>query len=133
MRYLLDTHVWIWSQESPERLGPKTQRALNDLTQERFVSSISSLEIARLMEAERLRFKHPFLQWKDVSLARLHAPTFALTHEIAWEAYQLPGRFHSDPADRVLVATARLENLTLLTADDSILRYPHVRTFRASA
>ncbi len=101
MRYLLDTHVWIWSQESPERLGHQTRRALNDLTQERFVSAISTFEIARMMQADRLRFKHPFPQWKDLSLGNLHALTLTLTHEIAWEAYQLPGHFHSDPADRV--------------------------------
>ena len=55
-----------------------------------------------------------------------------LTHEIAAEAYNLPGHFHKDPIDRVLVATARLERLTLITADDLILRYPHVKTAHAS-
>ena len=45
--------------------------------------------------------------------ANLHAETIGLTHEIAWDAYNLPGKFHNDPADRVLVATARLERLTL--------------------
>ena len=44
------------------------------------------------------------------------------------EAYALPGTFHRDPADRVLVATARRDGLTLVTADDRILAYPHLRT-----
>jgi len=56
-----------------------------------------------------------------------------VTHEIAWEAYNLPGAFHNDRADRVLVATARIKKLTLVTADDLILGYPHVKTLRASA
>ena len=52
----------------------------------------------------------------------------ALSSKIAAEAYRLPGEFHRDPADRILVATARLESWTLLTADRRILDYPHVRT-----
>ena len=50
---------------------------------------------------------------------------------MAWEAYNLPGKFHKDPADRILVATARLHNFTLLTADDLILRYAHVKSISA--
>jgi PIN domain nuclease of toxin-antitoxin system len=53
--------------------------------------------------------------------------------QVTAEAYELPGKFHKDPVDRVLVATARLHNLTLMTADDLILRYPHVKTLRATA
>ncbi len=133
MRYLLDTHVWIWSQESPEKLGAKTRRELSDIDRERFVSPISTLEIARLIHLGLLRLKHTFAEWKELSLAELTASAIGLTHEISWEAYNLPGTFHNDPADRVLVATARIEKLTLITADDLILRYPHVKTLRASA
>lgn len=132
MKYLLDTHVWIWSQESPERLNIKTRRELADLDQERFVSSFSTLEIARLVYLGRLRLKHRFTEWKELSLAEIGASTVGLSHEIAWEAYNLPGTFHNDPVDRVLVATARVEKLTLITADDLILRYPHVKALRAS-
>ncbi len=133
MRCLLDTHVWIWSQESPEQLGAKTRRELSDIDHERFVSAISTLEIARLMHLGLLRLKHTFAEWEELSLTELSASTIDLTHEIAWEAYNLPGTFHNDPADRVLVATARIKKLTLITADELILRYPHVKTLRASA
>ena len=51
-----------------------------------------------------------------------------MSHEVAMEAYALPGRFHRDPADRVLVAAARKNAMTLVTADDRILASPHVRT-----
>ena len=132
MRYLLDTHVWIWSQENPERLGTKTRRELVDLDAERFVSPISTLEIARLVYIGLLRLKHAFAEWKNLSLANLDAETIGLTHEIAWDAYNLPGKFHNDPADRVLVATARIERLTLMTADDLILKYPHIKALRAT-
>ena len=131
MRYLLDTHIWIWSQENPEQLGQKSRRELGDIAQERFVSAISTLEIARLIHLGLVRLRHRFTEWKQFSLAELNAATLDLTQEITWEAYNLPGRFHNDPADRVLVATARIANLTLITADDLILRYPHVKTLSA--
>ncbi len=79
-----------------------------------------------------LCLKHAFAKWKNLSLANLHAETIGLTHEIAWDAYNLPGKFHNDPADRVLVATAKIERLTLMTADDLILKYPHVRVLCAT-
>jgi PIN domain nuclease of toxin-antitoxin system len=129
--YLLDTHIWIWSQENPEDLSQKSRRGLSDLARERFVSAISTLEIARLIRIGLLRLRHRFAEWKQFSLAELNAATIDVTHEIAWEAYNLPGKFHNDPADRILVATARITNLTLITADDLILRYPHVRTLSA--
>jgi len=131
VRYLLDTHIWIWSQENPEQLGQKSRRELGDIAQERFVSAISTLEIARLIHLGLVRLRHRFTEWNQFSLAELNAATLDLTQEIAWEAYNLPGRFHNDPADRVLVATARIANLTLITADDLILRYPHVKTLSA--
>jgi len=133
VRYLLDTHVWIWSQESPEQLSTKSRRELSNIDHERVVSAISTLEIARLMHLGLLRLKHTFAEWEELSLTELSASTIDLTHEIAWEAYNLPGTFHNDPADRVLVATARIKKLTLITADELILRYPHVKTLRASA
>ena len=131
MSYLLDTHIWIWSQENPEQLGQKSRRELADIAQERFVSAISALEIARLIHLGLLRLRHRFAEWKQFSLEELNAATLDVSHEIAWEAYNLPGKFHKDPADRVLVATARIANLTLITADDLILRYPHVKTLSA--
>ena len=133
MMLLLDTHVWIWSQENPERLGREARHRLANPDEQRFVSPISTFEIARLLYLGLLHLKHPFAEWRTLSLGHLHAATTPLTHEIAAEAYSLPAHFHKDPIDRVLVATARLERLTLVTADDLILRYPHVKTLRASA
>ena len=131
MKLLLDTHVWIWSQEQVERLGQKTRAALSDLAQQRFVSAISTFEIARLVRIGLLRFHQPFPQWKQEALGELRAHTIDLTHEISWEAYNLPEPFHNDPADRILVATARLHDFLLVTADDLILRYKHVKTLSA--
>jgi PIN domain nuclease of toxin-antitoxin system len=131
MKFLLDTHIWIWSHEAVERLGSKTKASLSDVGQQRFVSAISTFEIARLIARGLLRFRQPFPQWKEDSLRELHAVALNVTHEIAWEAYNLPGIFHNDPADRILVATARLHDLIVVTADDLILRYAHVKTAAA--
>jgi PIN domain nuclease of toxin-antitoxin system len=132
MKLLLDTHVWLWSQEQVERLGRKTRAALSDLNQQRFISAISTFEIARLVSRGLLQFHQPFPYWQEDALRELHAQTIDVTHEIAWEAYNLPGLFHNDPADRILVATARLHDFLLVTADDLILRYAHVKTISAT-
>ena len=126
LRILLDTHVWIWSQESLDLLGPNARDILADEENELLVSTVSSLEIARLIEGGRLTLAGRLQTWIGESLDALLAATIPLSHEIAIAAYELPGQFHRDPADRILVATATVYDLTLMTADDRILAYPHV-------
>jgi PIN domain nuclease of toxin-antitoxin system len=133
MRLLLDTHIWIWAQESPEKFGRQARALLEDTANTVSVSAIAALEIARLVFFRRLQLNEPASVWIADSVQSLGAQMLDVTPQIAAEAYELPGTFHKDPADRVLVATARLHNLTLLTADNFILRYPHVNTLRASA
>lgn len=131
MRLLLDTHVWIWSQEAPDRIGPRAQAAI--LAPEAWigVSTVSSLEIARLVHVGLLKLAHPLERWITRSLRLLEADTIELSHAIAVGAYALPEPFAKDPADRLLVATARLRHLTLLTADERLLEYPHVASMDA--
>ncbi len=94
----------------------------------RHVSPVSTLEIARLIEAGLIVLSQPLLHWVRHSGEDLVLETLPFSHEVAAEAYALPGEFHRDPADRQLVATARLANCTFLTADQRILAYPHVAT-----
>ncbi len=133
MTLLLDTHVWIGAQESPEKFGRRARALLEDVTNSVSISAIAALEIARLVFLRRIQLAEPASAWVAESVRSLGAQSLDVTQQIAAEAYELPGNFHKDPVDRVLVATARLHNLTLLTADDLILRYPHVKTLRASA
>ena len=128
MKLLLDTHVWIWSQELPEKLGPQARRLLVDARSTNHVATVSMLELARLVAAGDILLNKPLAAWIETAVEELHAEEVAMSREIATEAYALPGEFHRDPADRILVATARRESLTLLTADDRILAYPHVKT-----
>lgn len=128
MRVLLDTHVWIWTQEEPERLGPRTTRLLVGEAHENWVCPISTLEIARLVAMGAVQLSIPLAQWIAQSMTELSAQTISVSHDVALEAYALPGTFHRDPADRLLVAATRRNGLTLVTADGRILAYPHVRT-----
>ncbi|MDE0035187.1 MAG: type II toxin-antitoxin system VapC family toxin [Deltaproteobacteria bacterium] len=133
MNLLLDTHVWVWSQEQPEKLGPRARQALLDREHSNTICTISTLEIARLLTVGTLSLAIPLSTWIADSLRNLDATSVTVTHEIAAEAYTLPSAFHKDPADRILVATARIHQLILLTADERILKYPHVQAMDAQS
>ncbi|MGH7334157.1 MAG: type II toxin-antitoxin system VapC family toxin [Candidatus Rokuibacteriota bacterium] len=123
-----DTHVWVWTQEQPERLGSHTRRLLVDAAHENWVCPISTVEIARLVAVGAIRLSIPLGEWIAQSMTELAAQTVSVSHDVAIDASALPGTFHRDPADRLLVAATRRNGLTLVTADDRILAYPHVRT-----
>ena len=131
MSLLLDTHVWIWSQELPERIGDQARQEILRRDRSVFVSTISTLEIARLDAIGLIELKRPLDLWVRGSLEALQASSIEISHKIAMGAYQLPGEFHKDPADRLIVATAREHELTLVTADHRILAYPSVDTLDA--
>lgn len=131
MSFLLDTHVWIWTQEQPDALGSASRALLEATAEELCVSAVSSLEIARLVTGGLVELKGSLDRWVRSAIDSLEARSIDIDHQIAIEAYKLPGRFHKDPADRLLVATARLRDLTLVTADERILAYRSVRTLDA--
>lgn len=131
MSLLLDTHVWIWSQEQPDRLGPEATHLLTDPQVPLYVSTVSTLEIARLVATGAIELTGTLISWVTATLDSLGCKTVEVSHAIAAEAYALPPGFHKDSADRLLAATARLEHLILLTADERILDDPHVATLDA--
>ena len=131
MKLLLDTHVWIWTQEAPERIGAATMAALAEVGNTLFVSTISTLEIARLVDGGQLAIKGSLERWIRRSLELIQARTLEISHDVVIEAYALPQPFHRDPADRLLAATARRHELTLVTADERLLAYSAVATIDA--
>lgn len=131
MKLLLDTHVWVWSQESPERLGPKTTSLVQSPSNIILVSTISTLELAQLLYKSRISMRGDILTWVRRALDNLGAETVEITHQIAILAYGLSGKLHPDPADRILIASASVHDAHLLTADERILEYPHVKTINA--
>ena len=125
MRLLLDTHIWIWSLNDPARLGKRTLLELRNPANELWLSAISTWEALTLHEKKRVRLHGDLDEWVAQATAPFReAP---LTHEIAAAARRLslPQR---DPADRFLAATAQVLDLTLDTADASLLGLGEIAT-----
>ena len=119
MRYLLDTHIWIWSLLEPDRLARHVAKELQNPENELFLSPISVWELLMLSRKGRIVLDEDAGAWiaKAFRAAPLHeAP---LTHEVALATrhIELP---HRDPADKFLAATARVLGLTLITADPQL-------------
>jgi len=131
MTLLLDTHVWFWSLQSPDRLGRRCRALLEDPANELAVATISTVELGQLQAIGRLSFAGTLESWVRRGIGSLELRTVELTHAIALLAYGLPDTFHRDPADRILVASAIHHGYTLATADKRILAYPHAQTFDA--
>jgi PIN domain nuclease of toxin-antitoxin system len=128
MKLLLDTHVWIWSQEDPDRIGTQTKRLIVGQQHENHVCTISTLELARLVAIGDIKVSIAVKDWVEQALQAIQARTVEVSHDISLGAYALPGSFHKDPADRILVAAARQHELTVLTADERILNYTGVQS-----
>jgi PIN domain nuclease of toxin-antitoxin system len=126
---LLDTHIWVWWVDGNPQLSASQRKHLEDHEATGLgVSVISCWEVAKLVEVKRLELRLPVAHWIRQALAYPGIRFLYLTPRIVIESTQLPGSFHRDPADQMIVATARLRSCSLLTADARILRYPHVRT-----
>lgn len=126
---LLDTHVWIWWVHGDRRLGRKAMDLLESHEEGGLgVSVISCWEIAKLVEHDRLELHAPVLEWLQEALGYPGVALLPLTPEIVVDSSELPGGFHKDPADQLIVATARVEGIHLATADRKLLRYPEVET-----
>ena len=122
---LLDTHAWLWLVGGAEPLKRSVLSTVErGARQGRIqVSAISVWEVAMLEAKGRIRLSKDCLAWVHDALASPGISLVPLTAEIAVESCRLPGTFHGDPADRILVATARLLGATLLTRDAMILSY----------
>lgn len=131
MTLLLDTHVLVWTESLDERLGPEARELLLDPANDLLVSPVSSLELARQIALNRLSLRKPLGEWMATARRNLGFEDAPFTHPVAIGSYELPGSFHKDPADRMLVATARHLSATLLTADERILQYPEVKSVDA--
>lgn len=124
---VLDTHIWVWWIHSDPNLTPRHTTILKENEAQGLgISAISCWEVAKLVERQRLVLPCPVEEWLAQALVYPGVRLLELTPRIAVESTQLPGEFHRDPADQIIVATARVYNRPLLTADDKILLYPHV-------
>ena len=121
MKLLLDTHIWLWSILTPERLSPRVRGTLRDRRNELWLSPISTWELAVLSANGRVVLKEDVTQWVAKAMAAAPLREAPLTHEIALETTQLRLP-HRDPADYFLGATARVLGLTLVTADKRLIQ-----------
>ncbi len=128
MNYLLDTHVWIWMMDDPKRIPKKVATALRKEKHPLAISIMSVWEIAKLVQKNRIDLNMTVDRWIYGALDSELICRIQLDERVALESTKLPGDFHNDPADQIIVATARVHNLTLITADRKILAYRHVKT-----
>jgi PIN domain nuclease of toxin-antitoxin system len=126
---ILDTHIWVWWVHGDERVTSTQAKIIKaNETDIIGVSAISAWEIAKLVEYNRLEFPCPLHEWFYEALGYPGIRLIELTPEIAIESTRLPGEFHRDPADQIIVATARLYDSPLITSDSKIQKYPNVNT-----
>jgi PIN domain nuclease of toxin-antitoxin system len=124
LKLLLDTHIWIWILQSPERLGARTTIELHKETNDLWLSPVSTWEALLLHRKRRIDLGPDLVSWSKRSI--LGFQTAPLTHEIVFAAELLD--LHQDPADRFLAATAQVLDLTLVTADQKLLGLGTIRT-----
>lgn len=126
---LLDTHIWVWWVSQSPNVTPKIQQTIQTHQAAGFgISIFSCWEVAKLVELGKLHLTLATDDWLQQAIMYPGVQLLDLTLPIIVESTQLPGTFHRDPADQIIVATARIHNLPLLTIDHKILNYPHVQT-----
>ena len=123
MSVLLDTHVLLWWFDDHERLSTAQRDIINavDSKSALLVSDISLWEIATLQSLGRIRLLIPLREWLDKATAPPLVQRHGISPAVAAEVAALPASFHRDPVDRILVATARVLGVTLLTQDRRII------------
>jgi PIN domain nuclease of toxin-antitoxin system len=132
---LLDTHVWVWFANG-EELSQATRNEIRDSLFDKslFVSAISVWEVGMLVSKNRLQLSAPPAIWTNNALNLAGLVLAQLKPDIALESSFLPGTLHADPADRIIIATARALNIPVMTRDQKILDYAqagHVSAIKA--
>lgn len=124
-KFLLDTHIWIWLANGSSELSKHIIECINTAGSEGkiYISAISIWEVAMLAAKNRISLKMPIQQWIKESLAQPGIRLVPLHPDIAIESTTLPGDLNADPADKMIIATARFKQLTIMTRDQKILSY----------
>ncbi len=132
-RPLLDTHAWVWWICGDPRLSAREREALDSLapSERPLLAEISLWEVAMLVERGRLELDMDLERWLVVASAPAAVELARVTPAVAAEVARLPERFHRDPADRLIVATARVWKLHVLTRDRKITGARIVPIWRA--
>ena len=121
MRLLLDTHIWIWSVLEPGKLRRNVVQALENENNELWLSPISIWELSILVTKQRIELSEDFHTWVSRALAQTTFREAPLTNDVALEVSRLHFS-HRDPADHFIAASAKVFDLTLVTADPRLLK-----------
>ncbi len=123
MRELLDTHILLWWFEDGKRLSRKQARVLRrrDPSRPLLVSDISLWEVATLLSLGRIRLRLPLRDWLEHATAPPLVQRVGITPAVAADVAALPDHLHRDPADRILISTARVFGAQLVTQDQRIV------------
>ena len=127
---VLDTHTWIWFISKPEVLSKRAKKAVSAAVEEKsvLISSISAWEVALLVIKKRLTLSLDVTDWIAKSEGLPFIQFIEISNSIAVKSVNLPQPLHSDPADRIIIATALSAGAPLVTKDKKLLSYPHVKT-----
>lgn len=132
----MDTHVWVWLTNGSARLAERARTRLHTASEagELRLSAISMWEVGMLNALGRLRFDISCIEWVETALRLPGLSLVPITPSIAVASAALPGDIHRDPADRLIVATAREIDADLVTGDAALLAYAaegHIRSVPA--
>lgn len=128
---VLDTHALVWWVNEDDRLSAPARELIDRESAagngQVLVSAITAWEIAMLVERDRIALAMDLDEWLLTVESLEGIAVVPVSARVAVQSATLPGAFHKDPADRMIVALARERNAVLVTADEKIQRYPHVR------
>jgi len=122
VRFLLDTHVWLWMLTAPERIGGRAAAVMHDSRNDLLLSAASSWEIATKFAIGRLPLPESPETYVPERMRLTRVESLPVTHAHALRVASLP-RHHQDPFDRLLVAQAQVESLTIVTVDSAFAGY----------
>jgi PIN domain nuclease of toxin-antitoxin system len=123
VRYLLDTGVWLWSVGEPSRISKRAREVMADVGLDVFLSAVTSWEVAIKAASGKLRLPEPPDLYIPGRMAAQGLRPLAVSHAHALTVFRLPAH-HRDPFDRLLIAQAKVEDMTLISADRMFARYP---------
>lgn len=127
---VLDTHVWLWWLHDPARLSPAADKLIKQEQESGalLISAISVWEVAVKVQSGKLAIPMDINRWYELAKSYPATVIEPLSPVDAIASTQLPGDFHKDPADRIIISLARRLGVPLLTCDSKILTYEHVTT-----
>jgi PIN domain nuclease of toxin-antitoxin system len=126
VKFLLDTHIWLWSTLEPQRIARRLEKVFTDPANELWLSPVSVGEVVVLLRKKRIQLPQDLAAWVSATMSDLKLTEAPLTIEVALAVSSFTF-LHGDPADQFLAATAKVFNLTLVTEDERLLHLPGIQ------